>query len=270
MKRLIKNAVRLLGFDIRRRRPHHEFSEVEEMGLGHLLVVLFSFIDENEFTFIQIGANDGLANDHLWPFLNARNLRGILVEPQKKPFRVLLERYAHRNTISLHLGAIDVQTGTRTMYRPSDDITSESNAMFLTQLASFDREKTATALKKYARMFQISCPVEQAIVEEIVSTITLTDLMAQHQMKKCDLLIIDTEGYDFGIIKTIDFSRSRPTILVYEHIHLTARDRRACWKLLRSNGYRCAADWMDTVAIQADDLARPLRPHFLSATAAAA
>ena len=55
----------------------------------------------------------------------------------------------------------------------------------------------------------------------------------------------------FEIIRTIDFSRIRPAVLIYEHKHLGPADRLACWRLLRANGYRCAAGWSDTLAILA-------------------
>jgi FkbM family methyltransferase len=263
MKRLLQSAIHSLGFDLRRRRAHHESDDVEEIGVDHLLQVRLGSIREGEdFYFAQIGANDGGVNDHLQPFLSARNLRGLLVEPQTKPFQTLHQKYGDRDGISLHLGAIDVQTGTRVLYRVRDDIVSGEHSMFLTQLASFYRPQVVAGFKRYSRIFDLRLPADEAIVEEVVPTLTLSDLMLKYGMEKCDVLVIDTEGHDFEIIKSIDSCRIRPTILIYEHIHLAARDRLACWRLLRSQGYRCAADWMDTIALDASDLARPLRPFF--------
>ena len=43
------------------------------------------------------------------------------------------------------------------------------------------------------------------IKEEIVECINFNDLVHQEKINKIDLLQIDTEGYDFEIIYSIDF-----------------------------------------------------------------
>jgi hypothetical protein len=59
----------------------------------------------------------------------------------------------------------------------------------------------------------------------------------------------ETEGHDFEILRTVDFSRIRPALILYEHSHLGAHDQRACWRLLAAAGYRCRAGWADTLAL---------------------
>ena len=66
-----------------------------------------------------------------------------------------------------------------------------------------------------------------------------------------DLLQIDTEGYDYEILRTIDFSRLRPRFINYER-ELLQDDGPACRSMLSAAGY-VLFDWgeddKDTLAV---------------------
>jgi hypothetical protein len=64
-----------------------------------------------------------------------------------------------------------------------------------------------------------------------------------------NLLQIDTEGYDFEIIKMVNFETLRPDVIHYEHRHLSDADRVACERLLASHGYRLHVAGVDTTAV---------------------
>jgi hypothetical protein len=61
--------------------------------------------------------------------------------------------------------------------------------------------------------------------------------VSQFEIEKIDAVIIDTEGYDFEILKMIDFQRFRPKLVIYEHLHLNKEDMRAAGQLLEGLGY---------------------------------
>ena len=48
---------------------------------------------------------------------------------------------------------------------------------------------------------------------------------------------IDTEGYDFEILKLIDLDRRRPAFVLFEHLHLDAATHRASIEHVRRHGY---------------------------------
>ena len=53
--------------------------------------------------------------------------------------------------------------------------------------------------------------------ETLVPCLSLKDLLLKHNLEKVDFLHVDAEGYDFEIIKQIDFSsRFRPLLICYE------------------------------------------------------
>jgi len=66
---------------------------------------------------------------------------------------------------------------------------------------------------------------------------------------------IDTEGYDLEVIKLIDLERFRPTLLMFEHLHLASADFETCLQRLRDHGYEHISDTMDTVCLRVGELA---------------
>jgi FkbM family methyltransferase len=249
----IRRGLSWLGLEIRRQGAHQGVAGVEDVGLSHVLEILFRCADD--LRFVQVGANDGVRNDLLCPFLDRSDPRGILIEPQTTPFQQLQARYGARERLILLQAAIDKRAGTRTLYRCREDLAVGAAAAFLSGLASFDRSQVVAAYVRHARRLGLSEHPDRAIVGEAVPTLTLDAVLNDFGLDRCDLLVIDTEGHDFEIIRTIDFSRIRPVVLIYEHIHLCQADRLACWRLLRANGYRCAADWSNTLALLAGESA---------------
>src|SRR5712691_12660924 len=58
------------------------------------LVVAYALRARPDFTFLQVGAFDGLANDPIHPLVRAFGLRGLVVEPQVGVLDTLKATYA--------------------------------------------------------------------------------------------------------------------------------------------------------------------------------
>ena len=70
----------------------------------------------------------------------------------------------------------------------------------------------------------------------IVKTISLLDLLEKYDAPKViDYLSIDTEGSEYQILKTFDFSRYQFKIITCEHNY--HKNRKKIYKLLKSKGY---------------------------------
>jgi FkbM family methyltransferase len=82
-----------------------------------------------------------------------------------------------------------------------------------------------------------------------VPCLTFDSLCRKHAVEHIDLVHIDTEGYDFEVIKLIDLDRWRPTVLLFEHKHLSSDDRAACVQHLEAGGYDLLADDTDTLCV---------------------
>ena len=92
------------------------------------------------------------------------------------------------------------------------------------------------------------------VEELIVPTISIQSLLSKHQVNRVDLLQIDTEGYDFEIIKMFDYTKVKPTIIHFESAWLGVNEGVQCFKFLNNLGYRVLTIGIDTIAyIQVDD-----------------
>jgi len=85
------------------------------------------------------------------------------------------------------------------------------------------------------------------MIVEKVKCMTFSALL-EKQCKKNRSLHIDTEGYDYEIIKSIDFSQIKPRMIYYEHWCFNS-DIEECSKYLEDKGYRLIQEYADTLAI---------------------
>ena len=192
--------------------------------------------------FVQIGANDGQLADPLRRHILKHGWRGILVEPIPHIFAQLKKNYAGLpNTEGLIFAQVAVSEvdGERSIYR----IDAPGNAALLDALTSLSRE----ALQIHAANIP---DLDKKIVEEKIQSLTFDSLCTQHGFSQLDLVMIDTEGYDYEILKIMDLGRYRPAVLIYEHVFLNAADKAECRKLVESHGYDCVEEDMDTLCVR--------------------
>lgn len=203
------------------------------------------------FCFVQIGGNDGFINDPVFRFVKRYPCKGIIVEPQKDVFNDRLKKtYRSEKKVILENIAISDKSGIRKLYK-----LSISNSRWATGLASFKRSSLLDQIEegyvsRKAKKEGISLPdsIDDWITFEEVNCTTIQDLLIKHQFKTLDFLQIDTEGYDFEIIKTIDFSQLKPLIISYENLHLGEQDKISCEELLVEHGYRLEHIGSDSIA----------------------
>lgn len=91
--------------------------------------------------------------------------------------------------------------------------------------------------------------LEANIDKVTVQCASIKALCEKHRIERVDVLIIDTEGYNFEIIKTIDFNEICPLIIQYESMNLSKETRKASLRLLSKNGYHLIPGRKDTFAI---------------------
>ncbi|MBX7255461.1 MAG: FkbM family methyltransferase [Candidatus Hydrogenedentes bacterium] len=161
--------------------------------------------------------------------------KGLLVEPLKGKFAQLLQNYAHTEGLIFENAAISKAPGPATLFRVKEGHATEP---WQEGLATFCPEKNALR----------NLP-EERIDQESVDCITLMDLLKKHHIAKLDLLQIDVEGYDFEIIKLIDFSAIEPVLINYEHCNLRSHERRQARRYLRERGYVLIQREYDTSAV---------------------
>lgn len=204
--------------------------------------VLVELEQLDDIFFIQVGANDGIVHDPLYHYVLRNHWKGILIEPVKYYFDCLKKNYATCSQLIFENIAISVRDEVRDFYRIREGLD------FLPQwtkgLGSFNRD----VLMKHRWVIP---NMQQYIVQEQVECLSFATLLKRHAVKKFDLVMIDTEGYDYEIIKQIDFGCVHPRAIIYEHKHFTRSDRLDCEKLLRKQNYRLQRHFSNTLAYRA-------------------
>src|SRR5262249_45640730 len=148
------------------------------------------------------GANDGITDDPLRPFILQYGMQGILVEPQPKVFRRLLENYAGQPNLVFENVAISHTDGTVKLYTVRDERCQD-------YLASFDEAVIRKEVASARDIETLSVPA-----------LSLQTLMKKHDVSRLDILQIDAEGFDGEILHMIDFSSTRPTLIRFEYHHI--------------------------------------------------
>ena len=106
--------------------------------------------------------------------------------------------------------------------------------------ASFDRQH----LRKHG-------VPDADIVVQPVACHTVESALRTAGLNRVDLIQIDAEGHDWPIIRSIDFTRMRPSILRFEYRHMCRAEADACLALLARNGYRFLLEPRDVIAHRA-------------------
>lgn len=176
---------------------------------------------------MQIGANDGVADDPLADAFSKTRWSGLLVEPVPYLHEALVARYRDRPGVRVERAAVSSTNGEAPLYRLRR---VPGQPEWFSGLATLDREVLLT--------HRPSIPeIDSILLEESVPTVRLDTLLERHGISRIDLLVLDTEGRDFEILRALDFTRFRPVLLMFEIQHLSANDKAAAFALLETHGY---------------------------------
>ncbi|MEO9532636.1 MAG: FkbM family methyltransferase [Crocinitomicaceae bacterium] len=205
------------------------------------------------FTVVQVGANDGINHDPIHKFIKRDRWNGVLLEPQKYVFDKFLSKlYKNHSNLSVLNAAMGANDGEATIYK-----IGFSEARWATGLTTFDRptlEKAFTSghVQRKCEKDNTPIPVDksQHIVEEKVRIISSASLLKEYNISNVDLLMIDTEGFDYEIIKFFQIEKNAPQMIIFEHSHLSEDDYLECINHLKGNGYTVKKDGPNTAAIK--------------------
>jgi FkbM family methyltransferase len=209
------------------------------------LRLLGAFADLHpEAFFVEIGANDGSQHDHLRPFIVSRPWRGIMVEPVPYVFARLQRNYAGLDRVTLANVAIADRDGDLPFFHLREEADPVAGGLpdWYDGTGSFSRD----GLLRHAAEIP---DVEERIVQTAVPALTLASLCRKHDVDRVDLLLLDTEGFDWEILRQVDLAEIHPRLVVYEHFHLSAEDRAACRAAMEAAGYETLEEGFDTFCL---------------------
>lgn len=232
MKRLLKIALARLGYRVQGTR----YCPRQLLETGTLRAIEFDdvvcrrmFECGPEFTFIQVGAFDGITKDPLRKYIEKCGWTGVVVEPQARAANQLRELYRGNGRIVIVQAALDSESGKRKLFT----VDSQIAPSWVGGLASLRRE----TIDKHSDLIP---GLATMIREECVDCVTFDDILRCLPSERIDLLQIDTEGADAHILSLFPFRRVIPAIIHWEVKHLTKTEREDCLDYLTGFGYRFA------------------------------
>jgi FkbM family methyltransferase len=203
-------------------------------------ILLRTFPQLHGLGFIQIGANDGRHTDPLRPFIDEYEWHGLMFEPLRANFVRLQQNRGSTPRLQLRQAAIDVASGRRPMYDLAPHLSAQLPD-WTRGLGSFSRDRVAQAVR------ELDLP-ESAIVVEEVETVTWDTVWQQFGSAPCDLLVLDTEGYDITLLRAAQLAARRPRLILFEHACNSREEQLAFYRELMELGYELATFAGDTVA----------------------
>jgi len=181
--------------------------------------------------FIQIGANDGISHDPLYPYLIKSKWRGLMLEPN--PLVIDTLRKNHKNTCS-DLTFINAAV-----------TSGKASKLYLTEFNS-----GFASLNKEHVLKHIGEAHAKQVISIDVKLITFTQLLQDFpEFKQCDLLLIDAEGWDAKILLSIDFTIFDVDLIIFERVHLTEDELIILNTLFESHDFSCFDCKFDRLAI---------------------
>jgi FkbM family methyltransferase len=204
MKMWLQRTARKYGYEIRKAPfPGFEPAPVIDLALHYLILSR-----GESLTLVQVGAHAGTDDDPIRPYILKYPWRAILIEPQPEVFERLKQNYAGLDSrLSFENVAISRDPAPLKLYRlppgvaPSDSI------------VSFDPKIIAKQ----------SGVKPQDMVPISVPTARLDDILLKHGLTHVDVLQLDTEGYDWEVLQTLDLTKVRPLLIRFEHGHVNPK-----------------------------------------------
>jgi FkbM family methyltransferase len=239
IKRLVKHLLHRIGLVVVR-RDHTGVRYLETPPAGPFEEVLLRlFPSLHGLNFIQVGANDGRRADPIAAYVARFDWGGLMLEPLPAMFAALRRNRGESPRLTFLNAALDERTGSRSIFQLRPDLTGLPDWAW--GLASFDRERVGTAAKELGL-------AADAVETLSVATVTWDEVWQKFGHPVCDVLVIDTEGYDIALLRWLDLARRRPRVIHFEHACVNGAERLAFYGHLLEHGYEIATSGPDTIA----------------------
>jgi FkbM family methyltransferase len=197
-----------------------------------------NFPENKEFSFLQVGANDGISFDFLYHFVTKREITGIVIEPIKEYYKELCENYKIYDSVLKVNKAVHEKLNKVIIYK-IDSSKVNLYPDWVKGIASFD----ITNLTKFDFINK------DYIISEEVAAEHLMDIISDSKMKHFDYFQVDTEGYDYQVVKMFNFDKYKPKLIKAEFVNLTIQEKNKMKIKLVNNGYYVFYEGLDIVGV---------------------
>jgi FkbM family methyltransferase len=200
-----------------------------------------NFKSDSDFTFIQVGANDGVSFDFLYDFVIKRKSEGIVIEPIRSYYDELVVNYSDFPNIIKVNKAIHPSEKSIVINKISPEAVDEYPNWVKGVASLNENHHLKLGIQK------------QHMQKEVVAADNLMAIInTNYNRKTLNYLQVDTEGYDYEVLKMLNFSVLKPDIIKYETSHISKENNEKLKTLLEKNGYFIIPEIEDNICIQLD------------------
>ncbi len=197
-----------------------------------------NFPKSANFNFVQVGANDGVSFDSLYEMVVNRKSSGLVIEPIEEYFDELVHNYIEFENIVKENKAVHPTEKEFPIYKVKTEA-YDKYPDWAKGIASFNPSHHKVLNIETSDIFEVlvACDHLMNIIKENVEN------------KEIDYFQVDTEGFDYEVIKMIDFKIIKPKILKFESVSLSLEDINSVNNLLKEQGYYIFKEGNDVVAV---------------------
>ena len=164
-----------------------------------------------KFDLVVIGAHNGSGLEEL--ILKQKN-KVLLIEPVNYNLQSLKLRFENIDNIIIENVGISDERNQIQFYYIKESSVKKLGKDWASGIGSFKKKHL---LDHHRKRFQIT---ENDLEETNVKILVFDDLVKKYNINEIEYLFIDTEGYDYKIIKSIDFDKIKINKLKFEYKHL--------------------------------------------------
>lgn len=164
-----------------------------------------------KFDLVIIGAHNGLGLEEL--ILEQKN-KVLLIEPVNYNLQSLKNRFKNKNNMIYENVGVSDEKKQIKFYYVKESSVKKLGKEWGSGIGSFRKKHL---LDHHRKRFKI---IESDLEEVDVKIVVFNDLVEKYNIIEIEYLLIDTEGYDYQIIKSIDFNKTKINKVKFEYKHL--------------------------------------------------
>jgi FkbM family methyltransferase len=177
---------------------------------------------------------------NLSKFIIAYKWKGILVEPVEHIFKKLKTNYAnYSKQLIFENVAISDKIESKPFYTVKN---RKKYPDEVSRISSF-------YLDVFEQVKNVYPDIEYELNE--IECTTVEHLLSKNNIDKLQILLIDAEGHDWNIIKSVNFEKVKPNVVIFEHTNISLGDYQEAIEFFRKRQYNILIEERDTMAYKA-------------------
>jgi FkbM family methyltransferase len=159
--------------------------------------------------YVQVGANDGFLDDPVFKIARARNWSGLLIEPNPSYFAALTKTYEGRKRFKLLNCGVSDRAGKMDLHYLAPEAEGKYPP-WAKGCATLDHDRLTQVLSR------VATPGPNDIASTTITLRRLDAILKSQKITRTDLLVIDVEGHEVSVLKSLDLSKFRPKAILLE------------------------------------------------------